>query len=240
MKIFYYICLALILFACCSNEGTTAEKIVDSGDTQWINFKDSLHKFYCHYSMIVGSPNSHERSNHEIYLCSLWDFFCQHKVKFVSFLMEVKKDESLYGNCFSDNLPAISMLPNNTHILFWIEALYRQDFLFGKRVRMGNSLTTYLCNPVLVFPYFITSCGDTIPKFRQVVSYDYDDMMQVRPNFKNDDYIDSIDSILIDYKNAFMQTQIVRPTSVDWFSLEGKFIDQKFEAAKILPDTLLR
>jgi hypothetical protein len=244
MKSLFLFILISSVYLSCSNgnfETDSKDDILAIDQSHDFSVSDSLTEFYVYYALIVRNPSDSSFGTNCLRLDALWGFLVDKKIETVTYLFspEAKISRSIYGEKFKKITPSISTLPNKIHSLFLIEALNRQDFLFGKRVLMGNNLFVYLQNPVSVFPIFKTENG-LLPEFLNNTSFNQSEIKNVRPDFYNEFYMQFIDSVYSSYERRFMVEKKVVPTDIDWFQYEDKFYDDKYKNANPLPDSLLK
>lgn len=220
--------LSLLFVASCTNEETDNLN-QDTPPIRDTEMADSIFKFYEYYAKIVRNPVENDPVVYSPKMNVLWDYFLSKEKIVMTFVLQEgeKHTGRFYGAAFDSILPLVTTLPNKIHALFWIEALSRKDFLFGRRIVMGNSLFPYIQNPVSVFPVF-ESNDQHLPLFIEVDTFDYKSFMSVRPDFHDEVYSRKIDSLFYECKDKFERSGKLEGTGVKWFSYEDKFFDKKF------------
>jgi len=240
---FLFLIILVFLIGCEENEivNENIQTNINVTKSDVIIIGDSITEFYGYYAKIVKNPNDTNFSFYCSRIDKIWDFLVLNRVECVEYLLsdKITKPESLYGSKFKETLKGISKLPNNVHILFLIESLSKGDYLFGRRVLMGNNLATYLQNPVSIFPIFQTENGQ-FPEFEILKEYNQKSFMNMRPNFSSNEYSYLIDSVILEYKREFNFSKEVKSTNLIWFNYEDKFNDNMFIDAKKLDDSILR
>ncbi|MCH2229150.1 MAG: hypothetical protein MK105_02305 [Crocinitomicaceae bacterium] len=217
----------------CSQENDNHSDLLDEfdNDSSDVNceWNDSLEFFYSIYADLIIEPNENVESKTKE-LNDRWVSIISNRKDFLKFLFSDCSSESLYGTEFDEKLN-ISILPEVVHKLFWIEATYQKDYLFGKRISMGNSIVPYIQNPVSVFPKFSESEEDT-------TEYNYREYMNVRPDF-SDEYLDLSLELFDSLKTSFETNGSINGTGAKWQGYEEKFFDSLFVNSTELPSDLL-
>lgn len=232
----------LLLFGCGNevNEDLIQNDIKEIAiDQSFEEDSTLLSEFYTCYSLILRSPDKDSSLTfNTLQLDSLWKRILSRKVQFVDYVLQsYSQKESLYGENFKKNV-GVKRLPNNIHALFWIEALYKEDYLMGRRVNMGEFVFPYLQSCVAIFPIIENEDGTELPFFERKEMYSQKDIINVFPEF-SPEYLNKIDSYLEQYSQDFNANEVVKSTGLKWMDYNNVYSDDLFEQFTQIPDTLL-
>lgn len=116
-------------------------------------------------------------------------------------LFEVNNNDSgaIYGEKFLRKT-TIPRYPNNIHILFWLKALDEKDFLFGRRVRLGDDVYNYINHTTSIFPIFEKN-NTTLPTMHfndnfKKVRFATPEFIDYNFDGTNYSYLENIDSVV--------------------------------------------